>query len=75
MGDAETKRVQRVVYTFFGVCLASMFILPQIMSVGVGDYLEKRGYTYCDKLSRQWLFNHTMVYTKDKCDTDISQSR
>jgi len=74
MGGAETQRVQRVVYTFLGVCLASSLILPHIMSIGVGNYLEKRGYTYCDNLSRQWLFNRTMVYTKSKCDNEISQS-
>jgi len=68
LSSAAQQRVTRVVYIFFGVCLASTFFLPQIMSVGVGNYLEKRGYTYCDKMSRQWLFNRTMVYTKNKCE-------
>lgn len=69
---AYTQRIQRNTYIFIAVCMSTMFILPHIVSIGVGDYLENRGYTYCDKLSRQWLFNRTMVYTKNTCDKDVS---
>ncbi len=74
LSTAKAKSVQRVVYAFFWVCLASTFILPHVMSIGVGNYLENRGYTYCDKLSRQWLFNRTMVYTKNTCTDDNSST-
>jgi len=49
-------------------CVGLMSILPQIVSLGVDAYLETHGYTYCYKLSRQWLFNRTMVYTKNHCE-------
>ena len=64
----RTQRVQRNVYIFFAICIATMITLPQVVSVAVGQYLENRGYTYCDKQSRQWLLNRTLVYTKKVCN-------
>ena len=64
----HNEKFFRVMVTFLGVCFISIFILPRIMSSSIGDYLENRGYTYCDKQSRQWLLNRTLVYTKKVCN-------
>lgn len=75
INQKHNEKFFRRMMIFLAVCFISIFILPQIMSVSVGDYLGKRGYTYCDKLSRQWLFNRTMVYTKNKCVSNVSSDR
>jgi hypothetical protein len=64
----KEQRIQRNAYLFFACCLAITFILPQIVSISVGQYLEQHGYIYCDKLSTQWLHARTMVYTKNECN-------
>ena len=71
----KADKLQHFMMIFFGVAFLLIFILPQIMSSSVGNLLEKRGYNYCKKQSRQWLFVNTMVYTKNSCGDDISSDR
>lgn len=58
------KVLASIITVWFFFSIISIPILPQILSVGVGNYLENNEYTYCEKLSHQWTFVRTMVYTK-----------
>lgn len=63
----KDKIMQWAVGIFFLLVLISIPVLPQVMKITVGEYLETHGYTYCDNLSSQWFFDRTMVFRRDTC--------
>lgn len=48
--------------------LVLIFVLPQVLHFGFKSYLDKRGYSYCEFNSQQWLHVDSLEYRNDgKC--------